>query len=197
MKKKQQKIQIILILIGLLLIFVTYFYYPYMERMKLAKDQPAQQDLEKTHEDNERTFFENVEYKGYYDLNKPFTIKSEKALILNVEPDLVYMEKMRVVLYLSDQRQIIITSDKGRYFKQTYDIYFQENVLVRDGKTEITANNLDLLATTKNIAKIYNNVNLIYSNGSLQAQKIDYDFETKYFTVTAKPSEMVKMKVIK
>ena len=74
MKKKQQKIQIILISIGLLLILITYFYYPYMKEVELVRDQPAQKDLGEGTTDDESTFFENVEYKGLYDLNKPFTM---------------------------------------------------------------------------------------------------------------------------
>ena len=130
MKKKQQKIQIILILIGLILIFTTYFYYPYMERMKLVKNQPTEQKIEEINEDksNERTFFKNVEYKGYYDLDKPFIIKSDEAHLLNEEPDVVYMTNMHVVLYLSDGRIVNITSDEGKYNKLTYDCYFKKNV---------------------------------------------------------------------
>ncbi len=196
MKKKQQKIQIILILIGLLLIFATYFYYPYAERMKLVKDQPTQQDLEKNHGDNERTFFKNVEYKGYYDLNKPFTIKSDKAHLLNEEPDVVYMNNMHVILYLSDERTVNIRSDQGRYNKLTYDCYFQKNVNVNDGETQITAKNLDLLATEDSV-RIYNKVNLIYPTGSLWADSIVYDFETKHFKLSMFDDKAVKMKIIK
>ena len=196
MTKKKQKIQIILILIGLLLIFATYFYYPYAERIKLVKDQPAQQNLEKTREDNERTFFKNVEYKGYYDLNKPFTIKSDNAYMLNEEPDVIYMASMQVILYLSDGRIVNITSDQGKYNKITYDCYFQKNVIANDGETQITAENLDLLAN-ENSVKIYNKVNLNYPKGSLWADNIVYDFETKYFKVSMFDDKTVKMKVIK
>ena len=178
------------------MIFATYFYYPYAERMKLVKDQPAQQNLEKTREDNERTFFKNVEYKGYYDLNKPFTIKSDKAHLLNEEPDVVYMSNMYVILYLSDERIVKIRSDQGKYNKLTYDCYFQKNVTVNDGETQITAENLDLLAT-ENSAKIYNKVNLSYPTGSLWADNIVYDFETKHFKVSMFDDKSVKMKVIK
>ena len=44
MKKKQQKIQIILILIGLILIFVTYFYYPYMNKIKYAQKESVEKN---------------------------------------------------------------------------------------------------------------------------------------------------------
>ena len=135
MIKKQQKIQITLILIGFLLIFTTYFYYPYMSRTKFVEDQPAHEDLEGI-QDDERTFFKSVEYKGFYDLNKPFIIKSEEAYMLNEEPDMVYMINMHVILYLNDGRIVNITSDQGRYNKVSYDCYFEKNVIAKEVLTK-------------------------------------------------------------
>ena len=193
--KKQQKIQITLILIGFLLIFTTYFYYPYMSRTKLVKDQPTHENLEGI-QDDERTFFKSVEYKGFYDLNKPFTIKSKEAYMLNEEPDIVYMINMQVILHLNDGRIVNIISDQGRYNKVSYDCYFEKNVVANDGETQILAENLDLLAT-ENSAKIYNEVNLNYPTGSLRADIVNYDFETKYFKVSMFDDKAIKMKVIK
>ena len=196
MKKKQQKIQIALISIGLLLIISTYFYYPLMKKAELAKDQLQQKELKKNITDDKKTFFENVEYKGLYDLNKPFIIKSEKAYILNEEPDIVYMNTMHVILHLNDGRIVNIISNKGSYNKRTYDAYFQDEVKATDGKTNISADNLDLLAN-KNSVNIYNNVRLNDPAASLQADKIDYDFETKHFKVSMYNEDAVSMKVIK
>ena len=195
MKKKQQKTQLILISIGLLLILLTYFYYPYMEKNKLLKDQSAREDLEETLEDAHSTTFENIEYQGLYDLDKPFSVKSEKAHILDEEPDIVYMTNMNVVLYLKDERIVRIISNRGRYNKATYDCFFEEDVRATDGETKIFSENLDLLAT-ENFVKIYNSVKLNHSTGSLRADKIDYDFETKYFKVSMFDDSVVKMKVI-
>ena len=125
MKKKQQKIQIALISIGLFLIISTYFYYPLMKKAELAKDQPQQKELKKNTTYDKRTFFENVEYKGLYDLNKSFIIKSEEAYILNEEPDIVYMNTMHVILHLNDGRIVNITSNKGSYNKRTYDCFLK------------------------------------------------------------------------
>ena len=196
MKKKQQKIQIALISIGLLLIISTYFYYPLMKKAELAKGQLQQKELEKNIGQDKRTFFENVEYKGLYDLNKPFIIKSEKAYILNEEPDIVYMNTMHVILHLSDGRIVNIISNKGRYNKKTYDCFFEDEVKATDGETNIFADNLDLLAT-KNSVNIYNNVKLNDPTASIQADNIDYDFETKHFKVSMFDDNSVSMKVIK
>ena len=177
------------------MIFTTYFYYPYMSRTKLVENQPAPEGLESIQGD-ERTFFKSVEYKGFYDLNKPFTIKSEEAYMLNEEPDIVYMINMEVILYLNDGRIVNITSDQGRYNKVSYDCYFEKNVVANDGETQILAENLDLLAT-ENSVKIYNEVNLNYPTGTLRADNIDYNFETKFFKVSMFDDKTIKMKMIK
>ena len=195
MKKQQQKMQLVLIFIGFFLILLTYFYYPYVEKNKLLKDQSARENLEKTLEDAPLTAFENIEYQGLYDLDKPFSVKSEKAHILDEEPDIVYMTNMNVVLYLKDERIVRIISNRGRYNKATYDCFFEENVRATDGETKIFSENLDLLAT-ENFVKIYNSVKLNHSTGSLRADKIDYNFETKYFKVSMFDDSVVKMKVI-
>ena len=196
MKKKQRKAQLLLISIGLLLVLLTYFYYPYISKDKLPEDQFAQKDLEKTQHGDQLTTFESVEYEGLYDLNKSFLIKSEKAYILDKEPDIVYMNNMHVILYLSDKRIVNITSDKGRYNKVTHDCFFEENVEATEGETKIFANNLDLLAT-ENFATAYNNVKLNNSMGSLIADKLEYDFEKKYFNVSNFDKESIKMKIIR
>ena len=196
MRKQQKRIQIILISIGLLLIAITYFYYPYLKKVDLIKDLPSQKDSKNvTDDDQQSTSFENVEYKGLYDFDKEFTVKSETAHMLNTEPDIVYMQRMHVVLYLNDGRIVNITSDEGRYNKITYDCFFEKNVIANDGETQILAKNLDLLATDS-VVKIYNDVDLYYPTGSLQADMVDYDFETKYFKVSMFDDKTIKMKII-
>ena len=191
MKKKQLTTQIALVLIGSLLFALTYLYYPSLDKDKFLK----KESIEKTVDEGQATFFTNIEYKGLYDLDKPFKIKSGKAYILDEEPDVVYMNKMHIILYLSDGRVVNIISDKGRYNKITYDCFFEQNVKATDGSTKIFAENLDLLST-KNSAEIYNKVNLNYTQGYLQADKIYYDFETKHFKVSMFDDKSIKMKVI-
>ena len=60
----------------------------------------------------------------------------------------------------------------------------------------MSAENLDLLAT-ENSVKIYDSVNLNYPEGSLRADNVDYDFETKYFKVSMFNEEDIKIKLIK
>ena len=200
MNQKEKKIQIILILIGFLLIVGTYLIYPNINKTDVVNKSSEENNLVENdlegNDNGEATFFQNVEYKGLYDFDKPFTISSNKAYILKDEADIVYMANMHVVLYLTDGRIVNIRSDEGKYNKETYDVFFENNVKASDGTIKIYSKNLDLLAT-ESIAEVYNNVEVIYPEGSLLADKVDYNFQTKYFKVSMFEEDNVKVKIIK
>ena len=196
MKQKQKKTQIILTSIGLILLLITYFYYPYMQKVKFTDNQVVQKDGSNTLDIDQGTSFENVKYEGLYQINNTFSVMSEKAHILNKEPDVVYMTNMHVILYLDNGRIVNILSNKGRYNKVTYDCFFEDDVRATDEETKIFSDNLDLLAT-EDAVKIYNNVIVNYPEASLRADKMDYDFVTKYFKVSMFDDKAVKIKVLK
>ena len=118
MNKKQKNIQLTLALIGFLLIIGTYFYYPMINKNKSTENQSTIKKFGKPLDENETTTFKNVEYRGTYDFDKTFEVKSEDAYILYEEPDIVYMNNMHVVLYLTDGRIVNIVSKKGKYNKK-------------------------------------------------------------------------------
>ena len=196
MTTNKKIVQLALISFGFFLILATYLFYPKIyENKLLEKENIIKDNIVKT-DDNTDNVFENVEYKGLYNVNNSFTVSSEKAYVLTEEPSLVFMTKMKVALHMNEGKVVIITSKKGKYNKETYDIFFIGNVKATDDKTIVLADNLDLLAT-EDLAAIYNNVILTNDNGSLQADKIDYDFETKYYQISMFDDEKVEVKLIK
>tara|TARA_B100000131_G_C17781522_1_gene477497 strand:- start:8 stop:604 length:597 start_codon:yes stop_codon:yes gene_type:complete len=195
MKKKEKKIQIFLIITGLFLILITYFYFPNVNKNKSLVENNIEDNLPAVSDDKSVTSFEKLEYQGFYDLDKKFIVKSQEAKINEEEPDLVIMNNMHVILYLNDGRIINIESDKGKYNKANYDCFFEQNVRATDGNIKIFSDNLDLLGN-ESIVKIYNNVNINDPTGSsLYADNIDYDFEKKQFRVSMYEGKRVKMKV--
>ena len=180
MKENRKIIQIILIFTGLFLIIATYFYYPKINENRLRGSVAQDKPTDITDEANKDNTFENVEYRGLYNFDKPFIIISEKAYILSENPNIIHKTDMKITINMIDGRAVIITGDKGTYNKKTYDCFFENNVKATDGETIIQSENLDLFAS-KDIASIYNNVNLINENGSLKADKVDYDFKTNYY----------------
>ena len=198
MTANKRIVQLSLISFGLFLILATYFFFPKIVENKFLEKETIKDDVIKTtmSDSKERNTFENVEYKGLYDINKPFKVKSEKAYILTKDPDTIYMTNMHVTLHMDDGRSVFITSDYGRYNKVSYNCFFENNVKAIDGTTTVFAENIDLLAT-ENSATVYNNVFLTNDEGSLRADKIYYDFETKYYQVSMFSDKKVKVKLIK
>ena len=118
MKENRQLIQIILIFTGLFLIIVTYFLYPKINEGKLRGSVIQDEQVDTADKESESNTFENVEYKGLYDFDKPFLILSEKAYVLSKDPNIIYMTNMKVTIKISDGRNVIITGNKGTYNKR-------------------------------------------------------------------------------
>ena len=195
MTANKRIVQLSLISIGLFLILATYFLYPMFIKNKFLEEKTVKENVIAT-DNKESNTFESVEYKGIYDIDKQFKVKAEKAHILIKDQDIVYMTNMHVTLDMDDGRIIIITSDNGSYNKVSYDCFFENNVKAIDGETTVLAENLDLLAT-EDTATVYNNVFLTNDTGSLQADKVYYDFETKRYQVSMLNDKKVKIKLIK
>ena len=196
MRKTKKKIHIFLFIAGSLFILITYFYQPHKNKSLVEKT--IQENVPPVSDSltEKSTSFENIEYQGFYDMDKTFVVKSEKGYIEEKEPDIVYMTNMHVILYLNDGRVVNILSDKGTYNKSNYNCFFEQNVRVSDGETKIFSENLELLGD-KSIVKIYKNVLINYPTGSfLQADNVDYNFETKYFKVSMFDDKRIKMKVL-
>ena len=193
MKINRNATQLSLLIVGLFLILITYFLYPQIEEKKYSKIIAEDKKIETT--EGESNTFQDVEYKGLYDFNNEFTVNSEKARILTKEPDIVYMDNMRVIIEMNDGRIVTITSDNGTYNKKTYDCFFVDNVRATDEKTIIFADNLDLISS-KDSATVYNNVVLNSERATLEADIVHYDFETKKYKVSMLNGEKVKIRLI-
>ena len=196
MTKNKKTVQLTLIFIGLILILATYYIYPEISKHKFI-EQKLKEDKKiatETSKDVSNTF-ENIEYNAFYNIKHPFTVQSEKAFILADEPDVVYMTSMKVTLHMKDGRVIVITSDKGSYNKVTYDCFLRHNVKATDGDTIIKGDNLDFLSNQEKV-DIYNNVNLVNEKISMVADKINYNFEKKFYKISMFDDKSVNIKLI-
>ena len=164
--------------------------------MNQKKSLKSKVDIEKPLkiEGGQSNVFEKVSYEGYYNVINPFTIKSDEAYILNDAPDIVYMQKMHVTIFMNNGSIITISSDKGRYNKNSYDCFFEGNVKADDKETQVYADNLDLLASN-DWASVYNDVFITNDKSYLKADKVDYDFENKNYQISMYSDKRVQIKL--
>ena len=197
MKTNRKLIQTFLVSLGFLIIFVTYLLYPKIEKNRLKgsvveNEQPLIKDKDN---ENQGSKFEELEFRGFYNFDNPFLIASEEAIISPENSNIVYMTNIKITIEMNDGRTVIILGDNGKYNKATYDCYLENNVIASDGETEILSDNLNLLSS-KDSASIYNNVVVNNKNGQLKADKVDYNFESKYYKVSMYKDERIKIKLI-
>ena len=195
MKTNRKLIQIFLVSIGFLIIIGTYLLYPKIEKNRLKgsvveNEQPLTKDNE-----NVGSKFEELEFRGFYNFDNPFLIASEEAIISPENSNIVYMTNIKITIEMNDGRKVIIVGGNGKYNKATYDCYLENNVIASDGETEILSDNLNLLSS-KDSASIYNNVVVNNKNGQLKADKVDYNFESKYYKISMFKDERIKIKLI-
>ncbi len=197
MKTNRKLIQTFLVSLGFLIIFVTYLLYPKIEKNRLKgsvveNEQPLIKDKDN---ENQGSKFEELEFRGFYNFDNPFLIASEEAIISPENSNIVYMTNIKITIEMNDGRTVIILGDNGKYNKATYDCYLENNVIASDGETEILSDNLNLLSS-KDSASIYNNVVVNNKNGQLKADKVDYNFESKYYKISMFRDKRVKIKLI-
>ena len=124
MTTNKKLVQLSLISIGVFLILATYFFYPTIYKEQALEKTNIEEEMFKTDEATDN-LFENIEYKGVYDINNPFTVGAEKAYVLTENPNIVFMTTVKVTLNMDDGKIVIMTGDKGKYDKETYDILLE------------------------------------------------------------------------
>jgi len=193
MKKKNEIIQILLFLSGVIILLMVYVVYPKINSTRLTNLSEENILENKINEDIDNNVksdaFLNVEYQGFYQLTNPFALKAKEAKILsNDSPDLINMKYLNINISL-EKESWIIECDSGHYNKSTYDIYCEGNVTATNGETKMTSGYLNLVAT-EDAASIRENVVITDQSGSsLTADSVDYNFETKKYRVSMYPGK--------
>ena len=179
--KKKIAIQLFLAIVAFLLIFFTYYNKNPLDQFD--SDIHANKDADKIENIIKSTkkttnIIENANYTGSNNRGSFFEINAGTAEVVDDEPNLSFMKKVKAVIKLMDGRIIIIEADKAIYNKLTNDTNFMENVSIADDEEKITCDNLDLYIS-KNLITAYNNVKYDSLNGFLLADKVDIDILKK------------------
>ena len=104
--------QIILILLGILIIFFTYFNN---QEQKDTLKQTEKEIGEIEVEDRNISTFENIQYDGVDSNGNKFIINSDYAEFENDKPNIIYMKEMICRFFFKDGTVLRVTSNRGTY----------------------------------------------------------------------------------
>ena len=194
--KKTKLIQITLLLLAFLLIFFTYFF-------NLKKKQPSTTNLdqiktvetdgEKEKAVNTNTFVE-VQYTGFDSSGNRFLIDSKEAYFKSARPDIILMNEVSCTFYFKDQTIMTVQSSYGIYNNVTDDMEFTENVKMNYLENVLFSEKVNFF-NAKNELLIEGNVKTKSPEGELQADRLDFNLDSKKLKISMYNDKKVNIKV--
>ena len=186
--------QIILLLIGIFIIFFTYFYSDKVKKSvkKTEEEKIIKQDDRKAPENS--STFEDIQYEGIDSNGNNFIINSEYAEFKNDIPNIINMEKVICRFFFKDGTVLKITSDFGVYDNILNDMEFEQNVKMYYLENRLFAEKADFV-NSKNYLFVEGNVVAESSDGDLMADKMNFDLTAKKLRISMYNEDKVNIRV--
>ncbi len=185
-KKKLRIIQISLLLLGLIIIYFSYYSrtseIPDEILSKTNKEKIDKQSMAK--KSPEGDLFYNIEYSGL-DLNgNRYHLKSKEARFDKAKPEIVYMNIVDAIFYFKDDTVLYVWADKGIYNNSNFDMKFEKNVKAEYLESKLFAERAEY-SNSKNYLSIYENVRVNDIQGNLIADKLLFDITKQKLDITS------------
>tara|TARA_B100001250_G_scaffold300434_1_gene262123 strand:+ start:178 stop:774 length:597 start_codon:yes stop_codon:yes gene_type:complete len=177
-KKKLRIIQFFLLIVGLLIIYLTYY-----NKEIDTIEQTTSEKVKSNIEEEDDVFF-NIEYTGLDLHGNRYVLKSREARLDESKPEIVYMKKVSTIFYFKDNTVLYIWSDEGVYNNKNFDMKFSINVRAEYMDSKLFAEKADY-SNTENYLSIYENVRIDDIRGNLIADKLLFDINKQNLAITS------------
>jgi hypothetical protein len=190
---KKKFIQISMLLLAFFLIFFTYFFnlkkrHPSTNFDQIKTVKPDEQ------KEREANTFEDVKYGGLDQNGNRFVIGSKYADFKIDRPDVIRMKKILCTFYFKDGTNLTIVSDIGNYNNVTDDMEFIKNVKMNYLENILFSEKVSFF-NMKNELLVEGNIKTISPDGELQADKLNFDLNSKKLKISMYNDEKVNIKV--
>ena len=187
MPSKRKLFQISLFLIGLLIIFFTYFGNLQKESIpekEIVKEEFSEEEINK---------FEYVEYAGVDNSGNRFVIGSDYAEFEKERPEIVNMERIKCTFYFKDKTYLTIIADNGIFNNITNDMKFSDNVKMNYLQNVLFSDRA-LFNNYENQLLVSGNVKGEGPQTNLRADELDFDLNTKNLKISMYNEDRVNIK---
>ena len=183
--------QIILILLGILIIFFTYFNN---QEQKDTLKQTEKEIGEIEVEDRNISTFENIQYDGVDSNGNKFIINSDYAEFENDKPNIIYMKEMICRFFFKDGTVLRVTSNRGTYDNISNNMEFEENVKMYYLENRLFSEKASFI-NSENYLLVEENVVGESPDGNLIADKLDFDLIEKKMKISMYNQDKVNIKL--
>ena len=185
-KRKLKFIQITLIILGFIIIFLTYSqnYQNGQRKEILSKDtkNKISKELESKKNNSEGNKFFNIEYSGFDLSGNRYILKSKEATTNPSDEELIFMEGVEATFYFKDDTVLQVISKSGIYNNKTLDMKFKENVKAVYENSKLLANEAEY-SNSLGFLTISDNVRVDDARGNLIADKLFFDIKKQTLNI--------------
>ncbi len=184
-KKRLKLIQFSLLLIGILIIFFTYYNKeknPKKEIISLQNQKKIEKQL--STKTKEGDVFYNIEYSGLDLAGNRYILKSKEATNSSDNQEIVKMKMVDAIFYFKDETILYVTSDTGIYNNRTLDMNFNGNVKGKYIGSKLFAEKAEY-SNSKSFLTISEKVVINDIRGTMFADKLLFDIKKQTLNIAS------------
>ena len=184
-KKKLRLIQIILLALGLLIIFFTYYGKKNNKIDLIISDKKQKEIKEQFVDSNQKgDIFYNIEYSGLDLAGNRYFLKSKEAYNDSSNQEMVSMKDVEAIFYFKDNTVLNVKSDEGVYNNKSLDMIFKKNVKAVYEGSELSAGKAEY-SNSGSYLIISEKVTVNDLKGSIYADKLFFDIKKQTLNIAA------------
>ena len=191
MASKRRFVQLTLILIGFLIIFLTYF--SNVEKRQTFKEVKKEDIIQEEIVEEDINKFENVDYEVIDNSGNRFVIGSKYAQFEKERPEVIHMEDIICTFSFKDKTVLTIIADTGIFNNITNDMNFSDNVKM-DYLENVLFSDRALFNNYENQLLVAGNIRGEGPQTNLEADELDFDLNTKNLKISMYNDEKVNIK---
>ena len=181
-KKKLRLFQAILLIVGIIIIFITYTDKGLFLNKKI--NQKSTPLIENETTDQKENIFYNIEYSGLDLAGNRYIIRSKEATTNASNQEIVNMKFVESFFYFKDDTVLKVKSDYGTYNNKTLDMFFNSNVKANYQNSVLFAENAEY-SNSENFLSISGKVKIEDFKGTMFADKLLFDIKKQKLNITS------------
>ena len=196
-KKKLRLIQLFLLSIGLFFLFFT---YSNNYRSSSDKDIISKETREKIskeldkNEDIKGNIFYNIKYSGLDLAGNRYILKSKQAETTPANEELINMTGVEAIFYFKDGTVLNVKSKFGLYNNRSLDMLFDKDVNAVYGNSKLTAQKAEY-SNSLGFLTITENVKVNDIKGNLFAEKLQFDIKNQTLDIVSSKNGKINANV--
>lgn len=184
-KKKIILTQSLLLSAGLFLIIFTYLNFNKDSSNKIFSREVKQEINKKIDKGlEENNIFYDIEYSGLDLSGNRYILRAKEAKNSKLKEGLLELKFVKAFFYFKNNKQLIITSDKGLYNNKNLDMVFEKNVNGKYDASLLLAEKAEYF-NSKNLLIITDKVKIKDIRGTILAEKLVFDIEKNTLNISS------------